>query len=189
MQHHKGAAWSPHTRVRLDPRTSGFSTLCINHYATRGGGVPSDIRVARVRSSARGGDLRVAGPGVWPGTAGAGNETRDASLAPARISSGTTRTRKRGAGQGDPKLGEWGPDGQLVTPTCQPTWPRLRPRRSGELSALPRSGQDCSSLRGGVLDRGNGGQADSWTSQPGRPATRDYHRLDGCRPQLAAQPA
>ena len=28
----------PHTRASLEPETSGFSTLHINHYATRGGG-------------------------------------------------------------------------------------------------------------------------------------------------------
>ena len=37
---------------------------------------------------------------------------------------------------------------------------------------------------------GNGGPADSWTSQPSRSATRDFHLPDGhgSRPQLAAEP-
>ena len=95
----------------------------------------------------------------------------------------------RGPGAGETESRR-GLGGQQVTPPGRATRPSsgLRPR-SGERSALPQSGQDRGSLRGGALDRGNGGPADSWTAQPGRPAIRDYHSLGGSRPQWAGQPA
>ena len=67
--------------------------------------------------------------------------------------------------------------------------PCLRPRRPDERSALSRSRQHRGSLRGGALDRGDGGSAESWTPQPGRPqaTTRDFRHLDGSCPQRAAQ--
>ena len=122
-----------------------------------------------------------------------GNETPDACLAPARISFGPTW--KRGTRSRNPAgKRPGGLSGQLVTPPgpALTTRPCLRPHWSGEWSALPRSGQNRCSLRGGALDRGYGagpraGTADSrgWTCDPGR----DFHDLDGSCPPRAVQPA
>ena len=107
------------------------------------------------------------------------------------LGSGSDKLRPNSeALRGDPVPGKQGIGGQAVTHPAEPPGLADGPRRSGEQSALQVSGQDPGSLRGGALDRGNGGPADSWTSQPGRPATRDYRRLDrdcSC-PHRAAQP-
>ena len=97
--------------------------------------------------------------------AAAGKETPDAGLAPARISFGTTRT---------------GPASKASAAAA----PQVRRAVS---TAAVRLGSRLTGRRS--LDRGNGGLADSWTSQPGRPATRDFHHPDGSRPQQPAQPA
>ena len=55
------------------------------------------------------------------------------------------------------------------------------PRRSGERRGVRRAVSTAAARIGSrltarwSLDRGNGGPADSWTFQPGRPATRDFH--------------
>ena len=134
-------------------------------------------------------DLRVAGAGVWPGTAGdtgrqlgsgsdqlrPDSEARRGDSEPGKlglggqpatppgratrlshpavltaqpvrraVSTAAVRTGSRDleVRRGDPGPGKRGLGGQPVTPPGRATRPRLRPRRSGERSALPRSGQD-----------------------------------------------
>ena len=61
---------------------------------------------------------------------------------------------------------------------------KARPARRAAGTAAIRSGPLPSSRRS--LNRGNGGPADSWSSQPGRTTSRDSHHLDGSRPPRAA---
>ena len=73
--------------------------------------------------------------------------------------------------------------------TCQPPNPEPSAclRVPAILTALPvRQAVSNAAVQSGSLltarqslDRGIGGPADSWTSQPGRPATRDSHPPDG----------
>ena len=95
-------------------------------------------------------DLRVAGPGVWPGGAGGRRQLGTRHRTPAWLRLGSAS----------------GPAGQASAAVD----PQVRRAVS---TAAARIGSRLTARWS--LDRGNGGPADSWTFQPGRPATRDFH--------------
>ena len=112
------------------------------------------------------------GPRTLPGAEVAANETPDAGLAPARPGICFGPTRKRGAMARNRKRGL---GSQPVTPPGRATRPCLQapPVRRAGITAAAQIGSRLTARRS--PDRGNGGPAVSWTSQPGRPATRDFH--------------
>ena len=57
-----------HTRANLEPGTSGFSTLRINHYATRGGACIEPVEAEKRHRTSQRGALRGAGPVRGPET-------------------------------------------------------------------------------------------------------------------------
>ena len=93
-------------------------------------------------------------PGCGPGR----RELATRHRMPARLRLGSTSARLGSAAparRGDSETGKRGLGGQPVTPPGRATRPCSRPCRSGERSALPRSGQDRGPRRGGALDRGH----------------------------------
>ena len=132
-----------------------------------------DIRVARALNAARGGGSRERDTGRQPGS---GLDLLRPDLE---------------AGREVPEPGKRGLGGQPVTPLGRATRPATGPagQASGQHSRGPavRIGSRLMAKRS--PDRSNSGPAVRWTSQPGRPATRDFHQTDGSRPQRAAQPA
>ena len=132
-----------------------------------------DIRVARALNAARGGGSRERDTGRRPGS---GLDLLRPDLEAVRE---VPEPGKRGLG-GQPVTHSAEPPGQLQAP----------PVRRAVSTAAVRIGSRLMAKRS--PDRGNGGPAVSWTSQPGRPATRDFHHPNGSRPQraaAAAQPA
>ena len=132
-----------------------------------------DIRVARALNAARGGGSRERDTGRRPGSG------LDLLRPDLEAVLEVPEPGKRGLG-GQPVTHSAEPPGQLQAP----------PVRRAVSTAAVRIGSRLMAKRS--PDRGNGGPAVSWTSQPGRPATRDVHHPNGSRPQraaAAAQPA
>ena len=121
------------------------------------------VLVSRVKGTRR--PTKLPYPAEPPGRA-SGPASQASGRTPRGLAAGETETRRPASHhtlQSDPAMSKALPVRRAV----------------GSDSALPQSSQDRGSLRGGALDRGTGGPADSWTSQPGRPATRDSHPPDG----------
>ena len=129
------------------------------------------------------------GPGMRPAAEATGTPgTRHRTPTWLRLGSASARL---GSGAGGPGTGETGTRRQASHPT-RPSHPALLqapPVRRAVSTAAVRIGSRLRVTARRSQDRGNGGPEVSRTSQPGRPATRNFHHADGSRPQRAAQPA